>query len=205
MTLPDMRFLLSFRNQTLTALLESFLPRYFPDIPVSPLTDLPEKKGSAILFTDDDGLPEKTAAAVLVFANNAAGTPDNIALPFRAGHLVDRLHRLISAGKESGKEPLIPVGSYRLNICDGGLRGKDGDTVLYLTEKEQAILHILYQAGGQTVNRKTLLNRVWEYADGVETHTLETHIYRLRRKIEDDPAGPKILLTAEDGYALVME
>lgn len=72
-----------------------------------------------------------------------------------------------------------------------------------LTEKEVAILVYLHKNKGQIVSRKDLLSAVWEYAENVETHTLETHIYRLRQKIESDPSAPTILLTEESGYRVL--
>ena len=72
-----------------------------------------------------------------------------------------------------------------------------------LTEKETAILRFLYRAGQQPVSRETLLQEVWGYNSGVTTHTLETHIYRLRQKIEKDAANPEILVTEAGGYKLV--
>ena len=72
-----------------------------------------------------------------------------------------------------------------------------------LTEKETAILKYLYRAGERAVTRDILLNEVWGYNAGVTTHTLETHIYRLRQKIERDPANANILVTETGGYKLV--
>src|SRR5947207_2619924 len=72
-----------------------------------------------------------------------------------------------------------------------------------LTEKETAILRFLYRAGQTPVSRETLLQEVWGYNSGVTTHTLETHIYRLRQKIEKDAANPEILVTEAGGYKLV--
>ena len=72
-----------------------------------------------------------------------------------------------------------------------------------LTEKETAILRFLYRAGQLPVSRETLLQEVWGYNSGVTTHTLETHIYRLRQKIERDAANPEILVTEAGGYKLV--
>lgn len=75
---------------------------------------------------------------------------------------------------------------------------KNGQSIR-LTEKETALLEILVKAKGEAVHRDILLQNVWRYAPDVETHTLETHIYRLRQKIEDDPANPMIVVTHDDG------
>jgi DNA-binding response OmpR family regulator len=72
-----------------------------------------------------------------------------------------------------------------------------------LTDKETAILRYLYRADQQPISRETLLQEVWGYNSGVTTHTLETHIYRLRQKIEEDAATPAILVTESRGYKLV--
>src|SRR5262249_62348713 len=71
-----------------------------------------------------------------------------------------------------------------------------------LTEKETSILKYLYRAGDRIVGRDALLNEVWGYNAGVTTHTLETHVYRLRQKIERDPARAEILVTEPGGYRL---
>ena len=72
-----------------------------------------------------------------------------------------------------------------------------------LTEKETAILKYLYRAGERPISREILLGEVWGYNAGVTTHTLETHVYRLRQKIERDPANARILVTEAGGYKLV--
>jgi DNA-binding response OmpR family regulator len=71
-----------------------------------------------------------------------------------------------------------------------------------LTDKEAAILKFLYRAAGRPVARQVLLNEVWGYNSSVTTHTLETHVYRLRQKIEPEPAVSKLLLTEGGGYRL---
>jgi DNA-binding response OmpR family regulator len=71
-----------------------------------------------------------------------------------------------------------------------------------LTDKESNILKFLYRAGGKPVPRQILLNEVWGYNSAVTTHTLETHIYRLRQKIEPDPTNARLLLTEGGGYRL---
>ena len=72
-----------------------------------------------------------------------------------------------------------------------------------LTEKETSILKYLYRAGQKPVGRDTLLGEVWGYNAGVTTHTLETHIYRLRQKVEKDASAPAILVTEGGGYKLM--
>ena len=82
------------------------------------------------------------------------------------------------------------------------LQVKDSDRKIKLTEKETAILKFLYRAGGKTVSREDMLGEVWGYSAAVNTHTLETHIYRLRQKIEDSPRESKIVITEPGGYRL---
>jgi len=83
------------------------------------------------------------------------------------------------------------------------LVGGEGRKKVRLTEKETAILKYLYRAGPKVIGRDTLLGEVWGYNAGVTTHTLETHIYRLRQKIEREPARAEILVTEPGGYRLV--
>jgi DNA-binding response OmpR family regulator len=82
------------------------------------------------------------------------------------------------------------------------VHGESGKKVR-LTDKEAAILKYLYRAGERAVGRDTLLGEVWGYNAGVTTHTLETHVYRLRQKIEKDPSKATILVTDQGGYRLV--
>jgi DNA-binding response OmpR family regulator len=72
-----------------------------------------------------------------------------------------------------------------------------------LTEKEPNILKFLYRSNDGVVARDVLLHEVWGYNAGVTTHTLETHIYRLRQKIEPDPSNARLLITESGGYRLV--
>jgi len=79
---------------------------------------------------------------------------------------------------------------------------ENGDEKIRLTEKETNILRFLFAQGNVTVARETLLHEVWGYNAQVTTHTLETHIYRLRQKIESNPSEAKLLLTEDGGYRL---
>lgn len=78
----------------------------------------------------------------------------------------------------------------------------EADLGIRLTEKEAAILSRLMQAEGAIISKAALLSDVWGYGPNVSTRTLETHIHRLRRKIESDPKRPRRLLTEEGGYRL---
>ena len=78
----------------------------------------------------------------------------------------------------------------------------DKNRSIRLTEKENNILKLLYKNLGNIVSRDTLLHEVWGYNSKVTTHTLETHIYRLRQKIEDDPSNACFLITEPGGYKL---
>jgi DNA-binding response OmpR family regulator len=130
-----------------------------------------------------------------------AGANACVAKPFRLGELLARLRSQLRQ-HEAGEDAEVPIGPYLFQpalklLIDAQTRRKTR-----LTEKEVAILRFLYRAGGKPVPRETLLGEVWGYNAGVNTHTLETHIYRLRQKIERDPANATLLVTAEGGYRL---
>jgi len=110
-----------------------------------------------------------------------------------------RLGMVLDSMQRQDRPDFIEIGAYKLNVHDCVFQGR---SAVRLTEKEVGLLVILHAAGGAVVSREQLLRDVWEYADNVETHTLETHIYRLRQKIEVDPSVPQILKTAENGYYL---
>ena len=116
--------------------------------------------------------------------------------PIRLGALLDGL----AADTASQADKTIRIHHFVLDVHQHELSG--GERVIRLTEKETALLVLLNDAVGERVARKDLLQSIWNYGENTETHTLETHIYRLRQKIERDPATPEILLTCEDGYAL---
>lgn len=126
-------------------------------------------------------------------------TQDIFMPPLRLGSLIDRLDKHLHEQAALSNHP-IAIGPYTLHPALCTLTQGDDGTLVHLTEKERDILLKLTQHPGQVIKRQELLDDVWGYADGVETHTLETHIYRLRQKIETDPTEPQWLLTEEDGY-----
>ena len=122
--------------------------------------------------------------------------------PVRVGTLLERVGILQAA--RMGTEMAVLIGPYIFDSINNELRHGNGE-VMRLTDKEKDILLLLGEARGAIVSRETLLEKVWAYAPNLETHTLETHIYRLRQKIEKDPARPEILLTDGSGYKIFYE
>lgn len=128
------------------------------------------------------------------------GANNSFSRPVRVGALLDRVRRLQAASQGAGKR--IRIGPFDLDARSSELLLAE-DRAVRLTDKEKEILLLLSEANGETVDRQVLLEKVWGYAPGLETHTLETHIYRLRQKIERDPAKPEILLTDGAGYKII--
>ncbi|MCC6981884.1 MAG: response regulator transcription factor [Bauldia sp.] len=130
-----------------------------------------------------------------------AGANDYVTKPFRFAVLLARM-RVQLRQHEQSEDATFAVGRYTFRPSAKMLVSEKGQKVR-LTEKETAILKYLYRAGQKVVNRDTLLHEVWGYNSGVTTHTLETHIYRLRQKIEKEPARAELLITEGGGYKLV--
>ena len=80
---------------------------------------------------------------------------------------------------------------------------RNGETIK-LTEKEVAIIKFLYKNKDKIVAKNDLLQEVWGYSPDVSTHTIETHIYRLRQKVEHDDASAQLIVTEDGGYKLVL-
>ena len=130
-----------------------------------------------------------------------AGANDYITKPFRLGVLVARLRAQLRQHEQS-EDAVFAIGRYTFRPSAKLLVDSASGEKVRLTEKETAILKYLYRAGARTVNRETLLSEVWGYNSGVTTHTLETHVYRLRQKMERDPSTASILVTEPGGYRL---
>jgi len=131
-----------------------------------------------------------------------AGANDYITKPFRLNVLLARLRAQLRQHEQS-EDAVFTIGPYTFRPSAKILLDQAGRKKVRLTEKETSILKYLYRAGARTVGRDALLNEVWGYNAGVTTHTLETHVYRLRQKIERDPAHAEILVTEPGGYRLV--
>ena len=131
-----------------------------------------------------------------------SGANDYITKPFRLGVLLARLRAHLRQHAQS-EDAVFTIGPYSFRPAAKMLIETVSERKVRLTEKETAILKYLYRAGQRVIDRETLLHEVWGYNPGVTTHTLETHVYRLRQKIEPDPSDAKILVTETGGYKLL--
>ncbi len=130
-----------------------------------------------------------------------AGANDYITKPFKFAVLLARIRAQLRQHEQS-EDAVFAIGQYTFKPASKLLLDEKGSKIR-LTEKETSILKYLYRAGEKVVTRDVLLHEVWGYNAGVTTHTLETHIYRLRQKIEKDPSSAELLVTEMGGYKLV--
>ena len=130
-----------------------------------------------------------------------AGANDYVVKPFKFAVLLARIRAQLRQ-HEASEDAVFSIGPYTFRPSAKLLVNARGSK-LKLTEKETAILRFLYRADQKVVGRDTLLAEVWGYNAGVTTHTLETHIYRLRQKIEEEPSDARILVTEAGGYKLI--
>jgi len=130
-----------------------------------------------------------------------AGANDYITKPFKFAVLLARIRAQLRQHEQS-EDAVFAIGPYTFRPASKMLVDEKGSKIR-LTEKETSILKYLYRSGEKVVTRDVLLHEVWGYNAGVTTHTLETHIYRLRQKIEKDPSNAELLVTEMGGYKLV--
>ncbi len=130
-----------------------------------------------------------------------SGANDYIAKPFRLPELLARVRAQLRIFDNS-EDAVFSIGPYMFRPSVRTLMEPARNRRIRLTDKECAILKFLYRAGGKPVARQVLLNEVWGYNSAVTTHTLETHVYRLRQKIEPDPSQVRLLLTETGGYKI---
>lgn len=129
-----------------------------------------------------------------------SGANDYITKPFKLPVLLARLRAQLRQHEQS-ENAVFQLGPYLFKPAQKMLIDEN-ERKIRLTEKETNILKFLYRAPDGVVPRDVLLHEVWGYNAGVTTHTLETHIYRLRQKIEPDPSNVSLLVTESGGYRL---
>jgi DNA-binding response OmpR family regulator len=168
-----------------------------PDTDGRELCKLLRKQGvkcPVIMLTGQD-----SDADMILGLDSAAN--DYVTKPFKFAVLLARIRAQLRQHEQS-EDAVFQLGPYTFKPAMKMLVTED-DRKIRLTEKETNILKFLYRAGDGTVGRDTLLHEVWGYNAGVTTHTLETHIYRLRQKIEPDPSNARLLVTESGGYRLM--
>jgi DNA-binding response OmpR family regulator len=130
------------------------------------------------------------------------GADDYVTKPFSLRELIARvnaqLRRTVAA---PAGDTLMTVNNVSVNFAAYRC-SKDGDEVS-MTPKEFEILKYLWQHRNETVSREDLLKKVWGYDESMCTRTIDNFILKIRQKIEDDPARPRIIFTIHGiGYKL---
>ncbi|KAB2913972.1 MAG: response regulator transcription factor [Hyphomicrobiaceae bacterium] len=129
-----------------------------------------------------------------------AGANDFISKPLRLGVLLARM-RVLLRQRAKSDDAVFAVGPYRFKPAAQTLVDTGGSKIR-LTKKEAFLLRYLCMSE-TVVTREALLQEVWGYSPNASTHTVETHVYRLRQKIERNASRERLLLTEDGGYRLV--
>ncbi len=131
-----------------------------------------------------------------------AGANDYVIKPFDLGILLARI-RTHMRQHEHSEDATLQIGPYTFHPPARTLRHNATKREIMLSDKESAIVKYLYRAGDGVVACETLYAEIWDHGATLATHTLQTHIYRLRQKIEDDPSKPRIIVSEMGGYRIV--
>jgi len=137
----------------------------------------------------------------ILLIGEGPATEETIARPVRLGSLLARINAHWAAAPSGGATALGP---YQLLPADYALRDMESGRLVRLTELELRLLTYLIDSNGELVDREQLLRQVWGYSADADTHTVETHIWRLRQKIETDDPATRFVVTETGGYRLVL-
>ena len=174
---------------------------FYGDLDVSIIRERPAGRGAIVTaLRDESKLP-----AIIEFLRGEIAALMQAADDLYENSVVSDATWAVLSKKYSTEQLMdvvFTIGQYSFQPAAKTLESNDGNKVR-LTDKETSILKYLYRQGPKTISRDILLKEVWGYNNRVTTHTLETHIYRLRQKIERDPSNAEILVTESGGYKLV--
>lgn len=131
---------------------------------------------------------------------------EDINYPIRFGELLELIKKKKAVIENQSKSAsLYKIGVLEFDLVKRTVINSYTDEKINLTEKESMILSVLVTSNGNECSKEFLLEKIWGFKEGIETHTLETHIYGLRKKIEKNPSNPSIILSTTGGYAVNFE
>jgi len=166
-----------------------------------------EKAVAPLLGTDAISIiitaPSKDAIKIQHSGSQASSAREVLlSCPVKPSHLCASISNMLKKHTVPNFKEVFDLGDYVFEPAEFHLKSQQSDKTISLTEKERNILWCLCTQKQQILSREALLKKIWNYVPDIETHTLETHIYRLRQKIEPDPSHPQIIVTAEHGYRI---
>lgn len=153
-----------------------------------------------------DKVHKKNLKTPIIFLSNTDSSFNDsriyqIDKPFSLNVFLDKIRALINIFENSA-DGTLEFNNYILRPSHKEILNLRNSEVTKLTEKEVAIIKYLYKNKGKNISKMDLMQEVWGYAADVATHTVETHIYRLRQKVEHDDGNAQLILTSEGGYQL---
>lgn len=190
------------KNQSFAEDLKAQINRSLPDDNV----DINEvfENTNLLLIDEDESFAEKhkEIPVVLFSANKDVSSFADLIIkkPFRLNKFLEDLKNNTLLPKVRRKE-CISIKEYKVFPVKKEITSTLTDKTLKLTEKEIDIIKYLYQIVPNTASKEEMLENVWEYSAEATTHTVETHIYRLRQKVEKD-GGSQLIITENNGYRL---
>jgi hypothetical protein len=137
-----------------------------------------------------------------LFSNNKISNSNILIIdqfPLRIEKIIDKINTHLIKEKYNFQSKLN-IRDYVLNLNSRIICNKECE--LKLTEREIDIILFLKKKNGTPQSTISLQNDVWGYSDTLETHTVETHIYRLRKKIKDRFKDDKFIISHNDGYLI---
>lgn len=144
---------------------------------------------------------------IVLLEKNVEGLGENgelvflVEKPFRLNEFLNNLRSCINKF-ENSSDAYLTFNNYELHPLAKEILNLRNNELIKLTEKEVAVIKYLYKAKDKIVSKTDLLQDVWDYNAEVSTHTIETHIYRLRQKVEHDDVDAQLIITENGGYKL---